>query len=50
MEHIYITHTQNPHTKHVYKEINKINDSSGETEEYKRNAGKKDVRSDGNNE
>jgi hypothetical protein len=36
--------------EHIYKEINKINKRSDEIEEYKRNAGEKEVRSDGNNE
>jgi hypothetical protein len=36
--------------KHIYKEINKINERSDKIEEYKRNAGEKEVRSDRNDE
>lgn len=36
--------------KHIYKEINKINERNDEIEEDKRNAGEKEVRSDGNDE
>jgi hypothetical protein len=36
--------------EHIYKEINKINKRSDEIEEYKRNAGEKEVRSDGSDE
>jgi len=40
----------NTYTKHIYKEINKINKRSEEIEEYRPNAGEKEVGSDGNNE
>jgi hypothetical protein len=36
--------------EHIYKEINRINKRSDEIEEYKGNAGEKEVRSDGNDE
>jgi hypothetical protein len=36
--------------EYIHKEINKINRRSDETEEYKGNAGEKEVRSDGKDE